>query len=155
MEALADGTAEQLLRIEHELARGDGATYEQHFSAGAVIVVPATSSTERRQSRRWMHRRAGRSLDRRGGGARARARRGLLTDLFRGRRGQDHYAATLSSAHIRDGEGCWSSPSTSRLPTRRGPSRIAVARERSSCRANRFDLRRTLRFAGPRGPAGA
>jgi len=108
MEVLADGTAEQLLRIEHELARGDGATYEQHLAAGAVVVVPgdvldrAATVEAMDASPGWDEVSIGEEQVRELGPDAA-----LLTYLFRGRRGQDHYAATLSSAYVRDGEGCW------------------------------------------------
>jgi hypothetical protein len=108
MEALADGTAEQLLRIEHELARGDGTTYERHLAEGALVVVPgdvldrAAAVEAMDASEGWDEVSIGEEAVRELGPDVA-----LLTYLFRGRRGQDHYAATLSSAYIRDGEGCW------------------------------------------------
>jgi len=108
MEALADGTAEQLLRIEHELARGDGATYERHLAEGAVVVVPgdvldrAATVEAMDASEGWDEVSIGEEAVRELGPDVA-----LLTYLFRGRRGQDHYAATLSSAYVRDGGGCW------------------------------------------------
>jgi hypothetical protein len=108
MEALADGTAEQLLRIEHELARGDGATYEQHLADGAMMVVPG-NVLDREAAIATMD--ASPGWDEVSIGEEAVRELGphvaLLTYLFRGRRGQDHYAATLSSAYVRDGEGCW------------------------------------------------
>ena len=108
MEALADGTAEQLLRIEHELARGDGSTYEQHLAEGAMVVVPgdvldrAATIEAMDASRGWDEVSIGEEAVRELGPDVV-----LLTYLFRGRRGQDHYAATLSSAYVRDSEGCW------------------------------------------------
>jgi hypothetical protein len=108
MEALADGTAEQLLRIEHELARGDGATYERHLAEGAIVVVPgdvldrAATVEAMDASEGWDEVSIGEEAVRELGPDVA-----LLTYLFRGRRGQDRYAATLSSAYVRDGEGCW------------------------------------------------
>jgi hypothetical protein len=108
MEALADGTAEQLLRIEHELARGDGATYEQHLAGGAVVVVPgdvldrAATIEAMDASPSWDEVSIGEEAVRELGSDAV-----LLTYRFRGRRGQDHYAATLSSAYVRDGDGCW------------------------------------------------
>jgi ketosteroid isomerase-like protein len=108
MEALADGTAEQLLRIEHELARGDGATYERHLAEGALVVVPgdvldrAAAVEAMDASEGWDEVSIGEEAVRELGPDVA-----LLTYLFRGRRGQDHYAATLSSAYVRDGEGRW------------------------------------------------
>jgi len=108
MEVLADGTAEQLLRIEHELARGDGATYEQHLAEGAMVVVPgdvldrAATVEAMDASPGWDEVSIGDEAVRQLGPDVA-----LLTYLFRGRRGHDHYAATLSSAYVRDGEGCW------------------------------------------------
>jgi uncharacterized protein DUF4440 len=108
MEALADETAEQLLRIEHELARGDGATYEQHLAEGALVVIPgdildrAAAVEAMDASPGWDEVSIGEEAVRELGPDTA-----LLTYRFRGRRGQDHYAATLSSAYVRDGEGCW------------------------------------------------
>lgn len=108
MEALADGTAEQLLRIEHELARGDGSTYEQHLAEGAMVVVPgsvldrAATIEAMEASPGWDEVSIGEEAVRELGPDVA-----LLTYLFRGRRGHEHYAATLSSAYVRDGEGCW------------------------------------------------
>jgi hypothetical protein len=108
MEALADETAAQLLRIEHELARGDGATYAQHLAVGAVVVVPgdvldrAAAVEAMDASPGWDEVSIGEEAVRELGPDVV-----LLTYLFRGRRGQDHYAATLSSAYVRDGEGCW------------------------------------------------
>jgi hypothetical protein len=108
MEALAGETAEQLLRIEHELARGDGATYERHLAEGAVVVVPGdvldrVATVEAMDvSPGWDEVSIGEEAVRELGPDVA-----LLTYLFRGRRGQDHYAATLSSAYVRDGAGCW------------------------------------------------
>ena len=108
MEALADGTAEQLLRIEHELARGDGATYERHLAEEAIVVVPgdvldrAATVEAMDASEGWDEVSIGEEAVRELGPDVA-----LLTYLFRGRRGQDRYAATLSSAYIRDGKGCW------------------------------------------------
>jgi hypothetical protein len=108
MEALTDGTAEQLLRIEHELARGDGSTYEQHLAEGAMVIIPgnvldrAATIEAMDASRGWDEVSIGEEAVRELGPDVA-----LLTYLFRGRRGQDHYAATLSSAYVRDGEGCW------------------------------------------------
>lgn len=108
MEALADGIAEQLLRIEHQLARGDGATYEQHLAEGAVIVVlgdvldRAATIEAMDASPGWDEVSIGEEAVRELGPDAA-----LLTYRFRGRRGRDHYAATLSSAYVKDGEGCW------------------------------------------------
>lgn len=108
MEALADEAVEQLLRIEHQLARGDGATYEQHLARGAVVVVPGdvldrTATVEAMDaSPGWDEVSIGEEEVRELGPDVA-----LLTYLIRGRRGRSHYAATLSSAYIRDGEGCW------------------------------------------------
>lgn len=108
MEALADETAEQLLRIEHELARGDGATYEQHLAEGALVVIPGdvldrSGAVEAMDaSPGWDEVSIGEEEVRELGPDAA-----LLTYRFRGRRGQVHYAATLSSAYVRDSEGCW------------------------------------------------
>lgn len=108
MEALADETAEQLLRIEHELARGNGDTYEQYLAEGALMVIPGdildrTAAVEAMDaSPGWDEVSIGEELVQELGPDAA-----LLTYLFRGRRGQDHYAATLSSAYVRDAEGCW------------------------------------------------
>jgi hypothetical protein len=108
MEVQAPEAAEQLLRIEHELARGDGATYEQHLAEGAVVVVPgdvldrAATIEAMDASPGWDEVSIGKETVRELGPDAV-----LLTYRFRGRRGQDHYAATLSSAYVRDGEGCW------------------------------------------------
>jgi hypothetical protein len=108
VEALADETAEQLLRIEHELARGDGATYEQHLAEGALVVIPGDVLDRRAAveamdaSPGWDEVSIGEESVRELGPDTA-----LLTYRFRGRRGRVHYAATLSSAYVRDGEGSW------------------------------------------------
>jgi hypothetical protein len=108
VEALADEIAEQLLRIEHELARGDGTTYEQHLAEGALVVIPGDvldreATVEAMDaSPGWDEVSIGEELVRELGPDTA-----LLTYRFRGRRGRVHYAATLSSAYVRDGEGSW------------------------------------------------
>ncbi|HEU4736781.1 MAG TPA: nuclear transport factor 2 family protein [Solirubrobacterales bacterium] len=108
MEVQADETAAQLLRIEHELARGDGATYAQHLAETALVVVPGDvldkpATVEAMDaSAGWDEVSIGEESVRALGDDAA-----LLTYRFRGRRGQDHYAATLSSAYVRDGEGRW------------------------------------------------
>jgi len=108
MEVLADGAAEQLLRIEHQLARGDGATYEQHLADEALVVIPgdildrAATVEAMDASPGWDEVSIGEEAVRGLGPDTV-----LLTYRFRARRGQDHYAATLSSAYVRDGEGCW------------------------------------------------
>lgn len=108
MEALADETAEQLLRIEHELARGDGTTYEQHLAEAALVVIPgdvldrAAAIEAMDASPGWDEVSIAEESVRELGPDAA-----LLTYLFRARRGQAHYAATLSSAYVRDDEGCW------------------------------------------------
>jgi hypothetical protein len=108
MEIQAEETAQQLLRIEHELARGDGATYEQHLAEQALVVIPgdtldrAATVEVMDSSPGWDEVSIGEEAVRGLGPDVA-----LLTYLFRGRRGHDHYAATLSSAYVRDGEGCW------------------------------------------------
>lgn len=108
MDVLADGTAEQLLRIEHELARGDGATYERHLAEGARVVVSG-DVLDRAAAVEAMN--ASPGWDEVSIGEEAVCELGpdvaLLTYLFRCRRGQDHYAATLSSTYVRDGEGRW------------------------------------------------
>jgi hypothetical protein len=108
MEVEPDETAAQLLRIEHELARGDGATYAQHLTETALVVVPGdildkpATVEAMNASARWDEVSIGEETVRELGPDAA-----LLTYLFRGRRGQVHYSATLSSAYVRDGEGCW------------------------------------------------
>jgi hypothetical protein len=108
MEAQTDETAQQLLRIEHELARGDGATYEQHLAEEALVVIPgsildrAAAVEAMDASPGWDEVSIGEGAVRGFGPDAA-----LLTYRFRGRRGLDHYVATLSSAYLRDGEGCW------------------------------------------------
>ncbi len=108
MEIQTEEMAQQLLRIEHELARGDGATYEQHLAEEAQVVIPgytldrAATVEAMDASPGWDEVSIGEEEVRELGPDVA-----LLTYLFRGRRGQDHYAATLSSAYVKDGEGCW------------------------------------------------
>jgi hypothetical protein len=108
METQTEEVAEQLLRIEHELARGDGATYERHLAEEAQVVIPgdtldrAATVEAMDASPGWDEVSIGEEEVRELGPDVA-----LLTYLFRGRRGQDHYAATLSSAYVKDGEGCW------------------------------------------------
>ncbi len=108
MEIQAEETAQQLLRIEHELARGDGATYAQHLAEEALVVVPgdtldrAATVEAMDASEGWDEVSIGEEEVRELGPDVA-----LLTYRFRGRRGQDHYAAKLSSAYVKDGEGCW------------------------------------------------
>jgi hypothetical protein len=108
MEMQTEETAQQLLRIEHELARGDGAAYEQHLAEEALVVTPGNTldrvaTVEAMDaSPGWDEVSIGEEAVRRLGPGVA-----LLTYRFRGRRGNDHYAATLSSAYVRDGAGCW------------------------------------------------
>lgn len=108
MESQAGETAAQLLRIEHELARGDGATYARHLAETALVVVPGEildkpATVEAMDaSAGWDEVSIGEESVRE-----LSADAALLTYLFRGRRGQVHYSATLSSAYVRDGEGCW------------------------------------------------
>lgn len=108
METQTEEMVQQLLRIEHELARGDGATYEQHLAEGAQVVIPgdtldrAATVEAMDASPGWDEVSIGEEEVRELGPDVA-----LLTYLFRGRRGQDRYAATLSSAYVKDGEGCW------------------------------------------------
>lgn len=105
-QSLAPG--EELLRIEHELARGDGSTYERHLAEAAVVVIPGDvldkpATVEAMDaSPGWDEVSIGEETVRELGTDAA-----LLTYLFRGRRGEDHYAATLSSAYVRDGDGGW------------------------------------------------
>ena len=108
MEIQAEETAQQLLRIEHELARGDGATYAQHLAEEALVVVPgdtldrAAAVEAMDASPGWDEVSIGEEALRGLGPDAA-----LLTYRFRGRRGHEHYTATLSSAYVKDGEGCW------------------------------------------------
>jgi hypothetical protein len=108
METQTEEMVQQLLRIEHELARGDGATYERHLAEEAQVVIPgdtldrAATVEAMDASEGWDEVSIGEEEVRELGPDVA-----LLTYLFRGRRGQDHYAATLSSAYVKDGEGCW------------------------------------------------
>jgi len=108
MEMQTEEMAQQLLRIEHELARGDGATYERHLAEEAQVVIPgdtldrAATVEAMDASEGWDEVSIGEEEVRELAPDVA-----LLTYLFRGRRGHDHYAATLSSAYVRDGEGCW------------------------------------------------
>lgn len=108
METQTEETAQQLLRIEHELARGDGATYEQHLAEEALVVIPgdtldrAATIETMDALQGWDEVSIGEEAVRGLGPDAA-----LLTYRFRGRRGHDHYAATLSSAYVRDGEGHW------------------------------------------------
>jgi hypothetical protein len=103
-----NGTAAELLRIEHELARGDGTTYEQHLAESAVVVVPGDvldkpATVEAMEATpSWDEVSIGEELVRELGDEAA-----LLTYLFRGRRGQAQFSATLSSAYVRDEHGGW------------------------------------------------
>jgi hypothetical protein len=108
METQTEETAQQLLRIEHELARGDGATYEQHLAEEALVVIPG-DTLDRSATVETMDASPGWDEVSIGEEAVQGLAPGvaLLTYRFRARRGHEHYAATLSSAYVRDGEGCW------------------------------------------------
>jgi hypothetical protein len=103
-----NGTVEELLRIEHELARGNGATYEQHLDEAALVVVPGDTLDKPATveamdaSPRWDEVSIGEETVRE-----LAIDVALLSYLFRGRRGHDHYAATLSSTYVRDERGRW------------------------------------------------
>jgi ketosteroid isomerase-like protein len=107
-EELDELVAEDLLRIEHQLARGDGATYERHLTDEAVVVIPGETLDKPAtveamdSSPGWDEVSIGEETVRELGPDAA-----LLTYLFRGRRGQAHYAARSSSAYVRDGDGRW------------------------------------------------
>jgi len=100
--------AEELLRIEHELARGDGATYDQHLAEAAIVVVPGDTLDKLAAveamdaSPGWDEVSLGEEIVRPLGVDAA-----LLSYLFRGRRGRSQYSATLSSAYVRDGKRGW------------------------------------------------
>ena len=104
-EELKERVAEDLLRIEHQLARGDGATYEQHLADEALVVIPGgtldkPATVEAMDSSpRWDEVSIGEERVRELG-----ADAVLLTYSFQGRRGEAHYAAKLSSAYVRDGD---------------------------------------------------
>lgn len=103
-----NGTVEELLRIEHQLARGNGATYERHLDEAALVVIPGDTLDKPATieamdaSPGWDEVSIGEETMRELGAGVA-----LLSYLFRGRRGQAHYAATLSSTYVRDENGCW------------------------------------------------
>ena len=90
------------------LARGDGATYARHLTETALVVVPGDildkpAAVEAMDaSPGWDEVSIGEETVRELGADAA-----LLTYLFRGRRGQAHYSATLSSAYVKDGAGRW------------------------------------------------
>jgi hypothetical protein len=100
--------ADELLRIEHELARGDASTYDRHLAEGAIVIVPGDTLDKlatveaMEASPGWDEVSLGNELVRPLGVDAA-----LLSYLFQGRRGQAHYAATLSSAYVRDGKSGW------------------------------------------------
>jgi hypothetical protein len=107
-EKLDEMIAKDLLRIEHQLARGDGATYERHLADEAVVVIPGDTLDKPAtveamdSSPGWDEVSIGEETVRELGTDAA-----LLTYLFQGRRGEAHYAARLSSAYVRDGDGGW------------------------------------------------
>lgn len=103
-----DGPTEELLRIEHQLARGDGSIYDRHLHEEALIVIPGDrldkhSTVEAMDaSPGWDEVSIGEEAVRRLGSDAA-----LLTYVFRSRRGEDRYSAILSSVYVRDGGGAW------------------------------------------------
>jgi hypothetical protein len=107
-EELKEMLAEDLLRIEHQLARGDGATYERHLAEEALVVVPGETLDKPAtveamdSSPGWDEVSIGKEAVRELGDDAV-----LLTYLFQGRRGQNQYAARLSSAYVRDEDGGW------------------------------------------------
>lgn len=100
--------ARELLVVEHQLARGDGATYDHHLDEAALVVIPgetldkAGAVEAMDATRGWDEVSIGEERVRELGDAAA-----LLTYRFRGRRGKAHYEATLSSAYVRDRVGVW------------------------------------------------
>lgn len=108
MDGNASVLARELLVVEHQLARGDGATYDRHLDEAALVVVPgetldrAAAVEAMDATRGWDEVSIGEERVRELGGEAA-----LLTYRFRGRRGKAHYEATLSSAYVRDRLGAW------------------------------------------------
>jgi len=108
MRAEVDSKVEELLRIEHELARGDGSTYERHLADEALVVIPGdrldkpATIEAMDASPGWDEVSIGQETVRDLGADVA-----LLTYVFRGRRGEACYAAILSSAYVKDEQGCW------------------------------------------------
>jgi hypothetical protein len=107
-EELKERVADDLLRIEHQLARGDGATYEQHLADEALVVIPGDTLDKPAtveamdSSPRWDEVSIGQEAVRELGDDAV-----LLTYLFQGRRGQSHYAARSASAYVKDEDGDW------------------------------------------------
>jgi Domain of unknown function (DUF4440) len=107
MDADANGLAEELLVVEHQLARGDGTTYQRHLDEAALVVIPGETLDKPATveamdaSPGWDEVAIGEESVRELGAGAA-----LLTYLFRGRRGTARYEATLSSAYVRN-DGSW------------------------------------------------
>lgn len=99
---------EELLRIERELAGGDGSTYERHLHESALVVIPGETLDKPATvaamdaSVGWDEFSFGEETLLPLGEASA-----LLNYRFRGRRGATRYEAFLSSAYVGDGEGEW------------------------------------------------
>jgi hypothetical protein len=120
-EAISDdygGLAGNLLAIEHELAGGDGATYERHLREDVLVVVPG---------QRFDKETVVAAMDASPGWddfsiederlLRLRADAALLSYRFRGRRGGFLYTAVLSSAYVRSERGDWKLAFHQQTPT--------------------------------------
>ena len=115
-------SGEELLKIEHQLARGDGSTYDRHLHEAAVVVIPGDSLDKpatveaMNASPGWDEVSIGEERVRELGDDAA-----LLTYVFRGRRGgiatRRCSPAPMSGTAMAAG----SSPSISRRPSRRQP----------------------------------
>jgi hypothetical protein len=112
------GLTGDLLAIEHELTRGDGATYERYLHEDAVVIVPGerfdrdTVVAAMNATPGWD---AFSIEDERL--LRLRADAALLTYRFHGRRGNFHYTAALSSAYVRSERGGWKLAFHQQTPT--------------------------------------
>ena len=98
---------EQLLPIEEELGAGPGEPYRRHLADEAVVVVPG-AVLDRESCAAAMDSSAGWD-EREISGARALPLGGdaaLLTYRWRSRRGDDVYAAVMSSVYVRR-DGRW------------------------------------------------
>jgi hypothetical protein len=100
--------ADELLEIEHALARGGGDEYREHLADDAVVIVPARALDKREtveameQSPGWDEFEiSGPQVRELGDGG------AVLSYRFRGRRDDDQpYLALMSSAYTKE-DGAW------------------------------------------------